>query len=69
MEKIEDIDIEKLLAGGRQLEELANAKREVESMRIEYGVREGLVQQLKAKERLIIDDLHLDDVRKKGGSE
>lgn len=69
MEKTEDIDIEKLLAGGRQLEEIANAKLEVESMRLVYGVKERLMHQLDAMERLIMDDLHLDDVRKKGGSD
>ncbi|MCK4328894.1 hypothetical protein KAX02_03520 [candidate division WOR-3 bacterium] len=67
--KTEDIDISEFLAAGRDLEEIANAKREVESMRLVYGVREKLMHQLDAKERRIIDAFHLDDVRKKGGSE
>ena len=68
-ERTENIDITELVAAGRGLEEIANAKREVESMRLEYGVREGLLHQLKAKERQIIDAYHLDDVRKKGSGE
>jgi len=68
-ERTEDIDVETLLAEGRDLERIANAKREVESMRLAYNIRQGLMQRLDAKERQIIAYMHLDDEKKKGGSE
>ena len=71
MEKTEEnIDVSVLLAAGRDLEEIANAEREVESMRLGYSVREALMRQLRAKEEQIISALHLDDdARNKGDSE
>ena len=67
-ERAEDIDISELLAAGRDLEEIANAKLEVESMRLVYGVREGLMRRLNEKEKYIVQFMHLEDERKKGGT-
>ncbi|MCK4329461.1 hypothetical protein KAX02_06425 [candidate division WOR-3 bacterium] len=66
MEKTEDIDIEKLLAGGRRLEDIANAMREIESMRLDYNVRSKITAALKEKENKVIGYLHLGKEQSKG---
>ena len=66
MKRTEDVDIEKLLAGGRQLEEIANAMREVESMRIDYNVRSKIIAALKAKENRVVEYLYLGKEQSKG---
>ena len=65
-ERTEDVDIEKLLAGGRQLEEIANAMREIESMRLDYNVRSKITTALKEKENRVIVYLHLGKEKSKG---
>ena len=66
MERTEDIDIEKLLVGGRQLEAIANAMREIESMRLDYNVRSKITAALKEKENKVIVYLHLREEKSKG---
>jgi len=66
MERTEDIDIEKLLAGGRQLEAIANAMREIESMRLDYDVRSRITTALKEKEKKVMLYLHLRQEKSKG---
>ena len=66
MEKTEDIEIEELLAGGRQLEEIANAMREIESMRLDYNVRSKITTALKEKENRVMKYLDLWEEQGKG---